>query len=323
METFKKSVNIGTSEKDEASADSFISERTPEIFQKNQDSKHPRYEVLLTRKFEPTELCEVFFNRWVKYLYLIVMTVYIFLTGWSYSTVAGSAWASNIPFNTHSLQRCSGNDFHNQLIPSDEGCVNSYRFCLFLFGLIVIPFSLLDLSEQAIIQMILGFLRFFTVGAIVIYTIVRLAQDGNACLGAEPVTNISLKLEDELPLYNYNLSNLTNVTDFYDRKDFLFGFNVKGWLVAIPVFTYAFIIHQGIPALTHPIKQKQYLRWLMVAMFSISVFSYLSLGLTASLWFSGTVQETVTLNWVCSVALICFLFPLLFLHPEEPMDPVP
>ncbi len=42
--------------------------------------------------------------------------------------------------------------------------------------------------------------------------------------------------------------------------DLVFNFDPKGWLVAVPVLTYAFIIHQGIPSLTHPIKQKQYLR---------------------------------------------------------------
>lgn len=169
--------------------------------------------------------------------------------------------------------------------------------------MIVIPFSLLDLSEQAIIQMILGFLRFFTMGAIVVYSIVRLAQDGNACIAVDLFGNSSLEVQDEIPIYNISINSslLTNVTDYYHRSEFLFGFDVNGWLVAIPVFTYAFIIHQGIPALTHPIKQKAYLRWLMVAMFSISAFSYLSLGLTASLWFSGSVQETVTLNWVRSL----------------------
>ena len=301
MESLKKSTSTVTDETDEASADAFISERTPEIFQENNNG-HPKYEILLTRKFEPTELCEIFFNRWMKYLYLLVMTVYIFLTGWSYSTVAGSAWASNIPFHTGSLQQCSGNDFHNRIIPESAGCANAYRFCLFLFGVVVIPFSLLDLSEQAIIQMILGFLRFFTVGAIVLYSVVRLVQDGNACKGSSSFyngSNYTVQLEDDI--YVYNLSNLTNITGHFHRgSDFIYGFNVKGWLVAIPVFTYAFIIHQGIPSLTHPIKQKQYLRWLMVVMFGVSAFSYLTLGVAASLWFSASVQETVTLNWVCS-----------------------
>lgn len=297
--------NSVTEDTDETSKNAFISEKTPEIFQKD-DSGHPKYEILLTRKFEPTELCEIFFNRWMKYLYLLVMTVYIFLTGWSYSTVAGSAWASNIPFHTSSLQQCSGSDFHNNLIPENEGCASAYRFCLFLFGVVVIPFSLVDLSEQAFVQMILGFMRFFTVGAIVLYTIVRLAQDGNACIGSSPFDNVTNNtMEDEMYANLFNPSNtsqyfnLSNVTSYFDReRDFVYGFNVKGWLVAIPVFTYAFIIHQGIPALTHPIKQKEYLRWLMVTMFGISAFCYLTLGVTASLWFSASVQETVTLNWV-------------------------
>ena len=44
-------------------------------------------------------------------------------------------------------------------------------------GLIVFVYSCLpNLKEQAIIQFILGLMRFFTIGAIVIYSVVHLAQ---------------------------------------------------------------------------------------------------------------------------------------------------
>ena len=85
--------------------------------------------------------------------------------------------------------------------------------------------------------------------------------------------------------------------------DVVVKFDPKGWLVAIPVFTYAFIIYQGLASLTHPIKQKQYLHWLLVAMFGSACFCYLTLGITASLWFRGSIFETATLNWVGKMAV--------------------
>ena len=75
-------------------------------------------------------------------------------------------------------------------------------------------------------------------------------------------------------------------------------FETENWLAAIPILTYAFIMHQGISSLTHPIRQKRYLGQLMMAMFGVSVFCYMILGVAAPLWFKSSVQETVTLNFV-------------------------
>ena len=66
----------------------------------------------------------------------------------------------------------------------------------------------------------------------------------------------------------------------------------------MPVITYAFNVHMGIPSLTHPIKQKQYFDWLIMFTFGSIAFAYLSLGIVVPLWFRATIQETVTLNWV-------------------------
>lgn len=75
-------------------------------------------------------------------------------------------------------------------------------------------------------------------------------------------------------------------------------FETVNWVAAIPIFTYAFIMHQGISSLTHPIKQKRYLGHLMMAMFGMSIFCYMLLGVVTPLWFKASVQETVTLNFV-------------------------
>jgi len=71
---------------------------------------HPSFEITVRRKFEVVELCEIFFNRWVKYIYLVILSVYCFLALWSFSTVAGSAWAVNIPYSFAGVSMCEGND---------------------------------------------------------------------------------------------------------------------------------------------------------------------------------------------------------------------
>ena len=305
MESLKRSQRSGSasdSERENKDAeDSYLSDSSCGLFS-SEVGDHPRFEIRLSRKFEPTELCEVFFNRWGKYLYMLIMIVYCFLTGWSYSTVAGSAWATNIPFHFGGLEQCDSTAFQHNLIPTDEGCRNAYRFCLFLFAVVVISLAMVDLKEQAIVQMVLGMLRFATIVAIVLYSIVKLFEGGNPCEGEGTKYNSS----NGSTLFELFENNHTNQSTarFDVTNDLLLNFDVKGWLVAIPIFTYAFIIHQGIPSLTHPIKQKQYLRSFMVVMFGIAAVCYLALGITVSLWFRGSIQETATLNWVSSLLVV-------------------
>ncbi len=244
---------------------------------------HPKFEIS-HRKFEQVEMCEIFYGKWAKYLYLIIVTVYSFLALWPASTVAGSAWASNLPFNFSTIMQCKENDFQHNILPP-EPCLNSYYVSLTIFGFIVILLSLLDLKEQAIVQMTLGLLRFITIAAIVIYCIVNIAEIGNKCL-----------VEDRLPSFNetYFIANATHPPP-------LRLFDFFGWMTSIPVFTYAIILHSGIPSLTHPIRQKQYIHWLVMAMFSTVGFCYFVLGIIVSLWFSADIQETCTLNWVSHV----------------------
>ena len=49
------------------------------------------------RKFEATELTNIFLGRWAKYLYLLMTSVSSFLTLIGCSVIAGSAWSINLP----------------------------------------------------------------------------------------------------------------------------------------------------------------------------------------------------------------------------------
>ena len=167
---------------------------------------------------------------------------------------------------------------------------------VFFFAVITVSLSLLDLKEQAILQMILGLLRFATITAIVLYSIVKLGQGGNECTYMYNSTDTDTIYMAEFVAH----SNNSIRHGFEDLSKIVFRFDPVGWLVSIPVFTYAFILHQGIPALTHPIREKHLLRQMMVAMFGIATVSYLSLGVVVPLWFKANIQETCTLNWVRS-----------------------
>lgn len=238
----------------------------------------------MTRKFEPSEMCEVFVGRWLKVVYLVLLSIHTFLACLSYSTVTGSAWSVNLPLNFGTLEQCTSNDFFHQLLP-DGGCLNSYRFCLLLFALIVVPLSLLDLKEQVIVQFGLGVLRFVTLAAIILYCVVNMLQGYMVADCKDPVPT----LRNTSAVWYTNTSSIS---------DILFHFDFNGWVVSIPVFVYAVALQQGIVSLTHPIKQKNWLRGLFNTLFLIVVLLYVCLGIVVAFWFRDGTNETCTLNWV-------------------------
>lgn len=253
----------------------------------------PKFYISVKRKFEPSEMCEIFVGRWLKIAYLIIFTVYCSLACLSYATVAATAWSVNIPLNFGTLEQCNDQDFHKKIHPEGE-CQNAYRFCLVLFAVLVIPVSLLDLKEQVIVQVILGLLRFLTLGAIIIYCFIYLVLDYtiSSCGDVTPLRrNTSL---DFTLLYD----NDPQEPQLMSIKKILFHFDFNGWVVAIPVFVYAYILHQGIPGLTHPIEEKKWLRGYFNILFLTITILYATLGVVVSLWFRDCTNETCTLKWV-------------------------
>ncbi|XP_065903956.1 transmembrane protein 104 homolog [Dysidea avara] len=205
--------------------------------------KKPKFHLLLTQKFEQSEMSEIFFGRYMKYVYLRSFTIILF------------------------------------------------RFCIMLFALIVIPLSLVELTEQKFLQVLLGLMRFFTFGCLIIYSVANFVSQ---------------------PQYNpYNTTTTFN-NSYHSYGHQILKFDFKRWVLAVPIFVYAQILHQGIPSMTQPIKAKEWMKVFFGAVFISTIVLYLSLGVTMSLWFKGSIQETATLNFFfhstpCYGLLHCFL----------------
>ena len=241
----------------------------------------PTFRIIATRKFEASEMCELFGGRWLKIVYLLLLTIQSFLACVSYSSVAGSAWASSLPLHFSRVEECKSEDFKEPTLP-DDGCLYAYRFCVFLFACIVIPLSLLSLKEQIVVQVGLSLLRFFAIGTIVLYCFIHLVQGHEMETCSDPNAN--------------NSSTIISAT--LNFKEIIFKFDIKGWLVSIPIFAYAHSLHVVIPSVTHPIRQKHWLGPFFHVLFIVMGMCYLLLGLTVSLWFRDCIIETCTLNWV-------------------------
>ena len=261
-------------------------------------SSHPDFQVLRARGFETSELCEIFFNKFVKYFYLVLVAVFCFSCASSVTVVTSSAWATNIPLNFGPFTQCSYDAFNNVVIPKDDSCRYSYYFCLMLFGLIVVPFSVMNLKEQAVIQAIFGLLRFLMIAMILIYCIVKLFEGGDICQETQIGTN------------NPNQSNATISCSFeeavrnataenvIEMRDIIIKFDWRGWLVAIPVLTYSLMLQHSVPSLTHPIGKKKYLWHFILCTYGFLGLCFLCLGVVVPLWFRAETQESVVFNWV-------------------------
>ena len=241
--------------------------------------QHPNYKLTSDRKFEVSELFVIFFNKHTKYVFAVILCLFSFLVNWSYATIAGSAWAIEIPFQHFGMAGdCADDAFLHRTLPTG-GCLYAYYISLTIFAVVVVPISLFNLKQQTVVHIIVGLIRFVTLAVIIGYCIVRLAGNGDACW-------------DELQLPNTTARVNVGATFM------VWKFNVKGWLVAIPVMVNAFLFHPGLSSLTHPVKQKRCHHWLVGSVFVVSVACYLALGIVVPLWFRVATQETCTLSWV-------------------------
>jgi len=233
---------------------------------------------ILTKKYEVPELCQIFFHRYVKYFYLGLQTMLFFLVNWTYTTVSASSWATNIPFqHLHPQLECTDQAFLHDALPG-KGCLFAYYISITLFGIIVVSISLLNLREQAYVQLIFGFMKVVTIVALVAYCLYHLIKGGDACSAYEENTNQTLS--------NIPISSLAT------------KFNLKGWVQSFSVFIFGYVFQTGIPSLIQPIRQKKFVHWLILANVVILSLAYTSMGVALSLWFRAAVQETSTLNWV-------------------------
>ena len=246
----------------------------------------PKFEITLQRKFELTELSRIFLGSYGEYSVAVVLVLNSILICWACATVAGSSLSSNISYNFGSLERCKDSEFHHRALPGD-GCKHSYRFSVFLYAVAVIPLCLLELSEQKYLQLILGIFRFVIVGCMGTYSIIKLFGDHD--------------YPKNYPVDDCNTTvscDPNEVLGDFDYWHEVSRFGLKGWLTSVPVIFYAQLLHAGIPKLTHPVKNKQYLRGFMLAVFTTSSVLFLFVGVTVALWFKKDTEETCTLNFV-------------------------
>ena len=232
------------------------------------------YFISTKRKFEMTELCEIMFGKAAK----IIFGIYLIISSclWGSVAVVGTSWSTNIPVNTSGIAQCHERDFTMQYFPADMRCYHWYQVCVSVFGVIVVSLSLLELNEQKYIQAMFSILRFIAAFSIILFSTYIVIHNG---LNSNTTLPLELKY--------------TNATS----TQLLSKFNVKWWLVTIPVLVYAQDLNQGIPTFTHPVIPKKHLKAMLIATFITTWSFYTLIGILVSFAFLSLTNENAVLDW--------------------------
>mmetsp|Transcript_1961 Transcript_1961/g.3031 ORF Transcript_1961/g.3031 Transcript_1961/m.3031 type:complete len:584 (-) Transcript_1961:611-2362(-) len=238
--------------------------RREESFDSNDfDMKCNRKLLVKDRKFELTELCQIFLGDRGLQLYgmFVVLDTYGFL--WAYGSVFGAAMAHTFPIES---------DFE------------SYHIYVVLFAFIVVPMSFLELSEQAVAQMFLSVCRI----AMVLLMI------------STPLVAVAYRSSGHTRHVDHHYHHYAPPTPHFDSQTKPLGaplVDLSHIHEMIPVVVFAVIFHQAVPSLANEMKQKSQLGTIFGYTLILCAFVYSFIGLIVGWYFGDTIYESSNLNW--------------------------
>mmetsp|Transcript_23387 Transcript_23387/g.32768 ORF Transcript_23387/g.32768 Transcript_23387/m.32768 type:complete len:582 (-) Transcript_23387:234-1979(-) len=235
--------------------------RREESFDSNDfDHKCNRKLLVKDRKFELTELCQIFLGDagFKAYGIAVVLDIYGFL--WAYSSVFGSAMAHTFPI---------------------ESEFDSYQLYVLLFAVFVVPMSFLELSEQAAVQIFLSGCRIVMVLLMICTPLVAMAYGSSAHTRhahhhyGPPISHFDSQTKP-VGAPSVDLSNIHEM---------------------IPVIVFAVLFHQAVPGLADEMKQKSQVGNIFGYTLLLCAVAYSLIGIVVGWYFGDTNYESANLNW--------------------------
>ena len=230
--------------------------------------------VVGNQKYEVTELCKIFLGKQSVRLYTFLIAVYMYGTLWAYSTVFSQSLAMRLPLFPQELS--------SEVV---ELSIASYRIYLLLFAAIVVPSSMLELSEQVLVQVTLSICRLLMV-VLMISTI---------CFATIQQSIDSSNGHDEAsqpfgPLTRFQ-ENLHSDNAVHDP------INMNKLYLLLPMAAYATIFHHSIPSISQPVKNKLQLGRIFTVTLLICFIAYAAMAIVISSYFGNKTLICSNLNW--------------------------
>jgi amino acid permease len=178
-------------------------------------------------------------------------------TLWAYSSVFAKSFATHLPI-------------------FDKG--DSYLIYLMIFACVVVPYSMLEFSEQIVVQVTLSIMRIVMVLTMVI------------------TVSIALNRKDT-EFSNIHQTNL-------DRSSKLIDIKFDNLYLLLPLAIYGNVFHHSIPSLAEPIRNPYSLNNMFLVTILICLLSYCLIGTIVSIYFGNYSLVSSNLNWEHYIGII-------------------
>jgi hypothetical protein len=153
----------------------------------------------------------------------------------------------------------------------------SYYVYLTVFAAMVVPASILELTEQVAIQVTLAIARVVML-AVMVVTIVMAVMNADEDPDGRPFGPLT-------PTQTISENSSEAV------------FQLDRMYLLLPIAAYAMVFHHSIPALSHPVKDKLQLGGIYTAAILFCFVAYTAIGLVVSLYFGDKILTSSNLNW--------------------------
>eukprot|EP00762_Andalucia_godoyi_P005265 ANDGO_06799.mRNA.1 Transmembrane protein 104 homolog len=192
----------------------------------------------ISTRFEMVKMAVNFLGRKGQVFFYVVLIVYLF------GDLA--IYAVSVPL---SLQRVTGPI-------SDWSEINTYRFYLFLFSLVTVPFTFFDMQSSKFLQLATLGIRNVAFLAMIILAFIRIGEGNGAS-------------REDVPYFDFS-----GIPKLYG------------------VAVYAFMCHHSLPAIVDPIRQKKGIFRMFLGDFMLVYVSYIMLCFSAVYAFASEKKST-------------------------------
>ena len=205
---------------------------------------------------EMTDLCDFYLGNPGKVVYLLQLCLFLYGSLWAYAGVFAVTLSS----------------IHSPVvyIPFLGVYRLSYYVCLLMFSSIAVPLSILNLSEQVSMQVVMTACRFLMF-LLMISTVMHAAL-----LDIEEFTD------------SPHSTQMTSLGS---------GFNYSKLYLVLPIAAYANIFHHAVPSLSDLLQDQKYILPTFAGTVFVCFAFYILVGIILSSYFGSNTQMTVNLNW--------------------------
>lgn len=252
----------------------FVALRETRVEKSNEsESRLPNeLHIVGSEKYEITELCKIFLGKQSVRVYTFLISVYMYGSLWAYSTVFADSLAMRLPLTSQNGDTVTPGSL-------------SYIIYLLLFALIVVPSSMIELSEQIFVQVTLSICRVLMLVLMVSTIVIAVLQQ------EADIANGHGNSGQPFGPFSRVVSNQSS------DNHFSASVNLKKLYLLLPMAAYATIFHHSIPSISQPVKNKAKLGQIFTVTLLLCFMAYSIMSLVISAYFGDFTLISTNLNW--------------------------